>query len=277
MQLVELQAVADRIRAAGWGLAAVTKDDPSVLEAFARERGIAYPLFAGTALIKQVGLIDPAFAADPQRAGAPVPVIVLVDARGKIVGRFFESDRWTLPSVLARVGVAAPAASSWIDAAQVDVRAWTPSLSVRQGQRVSLAVDLRPHAKMHVYAPGKHDYTPVSLRLSASSSVQSLGVDFPEPEMYTFKPLNETVPVYMSPATVFADVLISPDAPARPLVIRGVITTQACDDEICYAAKQTPVEWRLTVERKSAIVSSRGSGAVNQIGSTSQSFLILAS
>jgi hypothetical protein len=252
VQLVELQNVAHQIRERGWGLAAITIDAPPVLARFVSERGLTYPLFGGKQAIAAAGLTDPRFAEDPARAGAPHPVIYLLDAKGRITARFFEEERVSLASVLARLGIetkgGAPQAHS---SPSADVRIWLPDGQVNPGATVSIAFDITPKPGMHLYAPGDHSYTPVTVSIDPGDGITpqavSLPLSLPPGTPYTFTPLNETVNVFARAFTAFQDIRVMPDAAGPDLSVRGRLQYQACDDAVCYPAHRVPFEvsWRV--------------------------------
>ena len=247
---MELQAVADQIRERGWGLAAITIDEPPVLARFASERRLTYPLFGGKKAIAAVGLTDPRFANDPKRAGAPHPVIYLLDANGRITARFFEEEQVSLASVLARLGIetkggAAQAQSS--SSPSADVRIWLPDVQVSPGATVSIAFDITPKAGMHLYAPGDHSYTPVTVSVNPKDGIAPRAVSLPPGTPYTFEPLNETVNVFARAFTAFQDIRVMPDVAGSDLFVRGRLEYQACDDVVCYPAHRVSFEvsWRV--------------------------------
>ena len=128
------------------------------------------------------------------------------------------------------------------------------------GERVSLYIDVAPKAKMHVYAPVQKDYVPVSLKIDPAAAFKAHAPAFPKPERYFFEPLRETQLVYTKPFRIRQDVTIAPAAAVRAaglaagakIRVGGTLRYQACDDAICYFAKDVPVSW--TIELKAASV-----------------------
>jgi hypothetical protein len=123
------------------------------------------------------------------------------------------------------------------------------------GGRVSLAFDITPKKLMHVYAPGKHDYQVIGLKLDPQPWLRVQPTTYPPSEIYHFKELDEKVETYGKPFKIVQDVAIlaTPEArkalAASPTVkISGRLEYQACDDKVCYAPTRVPVSFALTVK-----------------------------
>ena len=76
------------------------------------------------------------------------------------------------------------------------------------GNRFSLALDVSPHARIHVYAPGAASYRPIAVTIAPQPFVQLRPLQYPPSEIYFFKPLNERVPVYQKPFRLIQEVLL---------------------------------------------------------------------
>jgi hypothetical protein len=83
----------------------------------------------------------------------------------------------------------ATAAVASADTKHVAVRATLSDTEVTPGARISVAVDITPKARMHVYAPGAK-YAPVTLRIQSQPFVKAHDVVYPPSEDYFFEPLN---------------------------------------------------------------------------------------
>ena len=132
------------------------------------------------------------------------------------------------------------------------VRAALSDTEVTPGTRVSLAVDITPKARMHVYAPGAK-YTPVTLRIQPSPHVKAHDVVYPPAKDYFFEPLREHAQVYSEPFRLVLDVTIgnrnmSAPMPSR-LTLKATLDYQACDDKICYLATSVPLQWTVKITR----------------------------
>jgi hypothetical protein len=125
---------------------------------------------------------------------------------------------------------------------------------VAPGKPVSLAFDVTPKKTMHVYAPGKHDYQVITVKLDPQPWFRVQPTKYPASEIYHFKELDEKVETYSKPFTLIQDVtvLATPEAQkllaAAPTVtLSGRLEYQACDDKVCYAPTKVPVTFTLNV------------------------------
>lgn len=126
---------------------------------------------------------------------------------------------------------------------------------VTPGKRVSLAFDITPKKLMHVYAPGKHDYQVIGLKLDPQPWLRVLPTSYPPSEIYHFKELDERVETYGKPFKLVQDVSILATPEAQKLLaasstvkISGRLEYQACDDKVCYAPTRVPVSFTLSVK-----------------------------
>ena len=129
--------------------------------------------------------------------------------------------------------------------------------SVAPGKRVSLAFDITPKKLMHVYAPGKHDYQVIAVKLDPQPWLKVQPTSYPPSEIYHFKELNEKTETYSKPFKLVQDVTIlaTPETQkllaASPMVkVSGRLEYQACDDKVCYAPTKVPFSFALDVKDK---------------------------
>jgi hypothetical protein len=247
-----LQDAAADLEARGIGLAAISYDSPSTLKAFADARAITFPLLsdAGSATITQYGLLNR--GATGRAAGIPHPGTFVLDARGTVTARSFESAYQERASAAALLGAATAIAGGRpkTETAHLFLSTSASNARVAPGTRIALYVDVAPKPKMHVYAPEQPDTIPVSLALDAAD-VKVHAPRFPPPEKYFFKPLNETQLVYSKPFRIVQEVTVALTPAVREraradgatLTVAGTLQYQACDDAICYTPVTVPVSW----------------------------------
>lgn len=123
----------------------------------------------------------------------------------------------------------------------------TPSVSpaaAAAGKNVTLAVDVTPKPKMHVYSPGQDGYIAITLTLEANPAIVAGKAKYPAGEKFFMPALNETQLVYAKPFRITQDVTVKA-ASGKPLTIKGKVRYQACDDKICYLPVTVPVEFRI--------------------------------
>jgi peroxiredoxin len=281
---VELQSRVDQIRRQGLGLAVISYDPPEILAAFARQRGITFPLLsdAGSATIKQYGILntiamelagpnakDPALADDmktyvsvvgpnARAVGMAFPGTFILDRDGRVKSRFFEDfyiERNTVSSILARVGARAqPVGGTQVSTEHLELTSYASESAVAPGNRFALVFDIKPRRRMHVYAPGASGYRVVTVNIAPQPFVRVLPVEYPSSEIYFFKPLNERVAVYQKPFTLVQEVILEgqPEAQAafrgkESLTLSGTLDYQACDDKICFNPVSTPLSWTIAL------------------------------
>src|SRR5918993_1429038 len=126
--------------------------------------------------------------------------------------------------------------------------------AVSAGETVSVTFDITPKRSMHVYAPGKHDYQVIAVKLDPQPWLRVAPTSYPPSEIYHFKELDEKVETYGKPFKLVQDVTILNTAAAKkalaasPIKLSGTLQYQACDDKVCYAPAKVPVSFDLTVK-----------------------------
>jgi len=257
---VELQGRLADIRKAGRGLAAISYDPVPVLADFSRRRGITFPLLsdAGSETIKRYGILNTTIDPKNQLYGYPFPGTFIVDRQGIVTSRFFEEayqERDTVSSVLVRLGQHVDVHATKITGAHVTLTSYATDQVAAPGTHFSLVVEAAPAARVHVYAPGASGYKPVTLTLRLQPGVVVKAAQFPKPEDYFFKPLNEHVLVYQHPFRIVQDVMIDPSTAGTAalkdvttLTIAGTFAYQACDDKVCFLPQSVPLSWTIGVK-----------------------------
>jgi len=274
----------EELRKNGIGLATISYDSQEILAGFANRNGITYPLLSdvGSATIRQYGILntvieealgpngnDPAVLADLQRyvtanqaaerhRGIPFPGTFMLDRQGRVTARFFEDYYWernTVSNIMLRAGAAGtPVQATQASTQHLDVTAYPSDASVAPGTRFSLVLDVTPKPGMHVYAPGATQYRVITVNITPQPHIRTMPMRYPASEIYHFVPLNERVPVYQKPFTLFVELVPEATAEARKtmsgkneLVLTGTLEYQACDDKICYNPVFLPLSWRVAL------------------------------
>ena len=283
---MELQGRVKELQAQGIGLATISYDSREVIAAFAKQRGITFPMLAdpGSATIKRFGILntvvdealgsnkdDPAVKADAQKyisvvgiqermRGIAFPGTFILDRQGRVTSRYFEDfyiERNTVSALLKRLGVGGEAvAGTKVSTAHVDVTTYPSDPGIAPGNRFTLVFEITPKPGLHVYAPGASSYQVVRANISPPPFVRTLPPRYPTSEIYHFVPLNERVPVYRKPFTLVQEVILDGGLEAQKvlrgqesLTITGALEYQACDDKICYNPVSVPLSW--TVQLRS--------------------------
>jgi peroxiredoxin len=281
---VELQGHVDEIRTQGLGLAAVSYDSPEILAAFSRQHGITFPLLSdvGSETIKRYGILntvaaeavgpdakDPAVSEDVRKyvsgaganarmVGMAFPGTFILDRDGRVTSRFFEEfyvERNTSSGILMRLGAKASTVfATRLSTEHLDVTTYASESAIAPGNRFSIAVDVTPKPRIHVYAPGASGYRIVGVTIAPQPFVRVLPLQYPKSETYFFEPLNERVPVYAKPFTLVQELVLEgrPEAQAAlrtrdSLTLTGTFDYQACDDKMCFNPTSIPVTWTLSL------------------------------
>jgi hypothetical protein len=140
------------------------------------------------------------------------------------------------------------------DTMHLTVHTSISSTAVTPGKPVSISFDVTPKRNMHVYAPGKHDYQVITVKVDPQPWLRMQPTKYPASEIYHFKELDEKVETYGKPFTLVQEIAILDNAEAKkalaagPVKLSGRLEYQACDDKVCYAPTRIPVSFNLTVK-----------------------------
>ena len=266
-------------------MASISYDPPEILAAFAQQHVITFPMLsdAGSATIRKFGLLnpvpewalgpdkdDPAVQAEVRKyvsvvrpnaamVGMAFPGNLILDPQGVVKTRAFEDfyiERNTVTSLLLKLGgtAQAPVAATRTSTAHLDITTY-PSLPViAPGNRLSVVLEVAPHSKTHVYAPGAKGYRVIQLALEPDPLVRVLPIQYPQPEIYYFRPLKERVPVFQKPFRLVQDVVLegTPQAQAElrgkdSVTVKGSLDYQACDEKECFNPVSVPLSWTMNL------------------------------
>jgi hypothetical protein len=156
--------------------------------------------------------------------------------------------------VIGGSGAAAQAPAVRNDTMHLTVLTSLSELTIAPGQKLSLSFDVRPKRNMHVYAPGKHDYQVIAVKLDPQPWMKTAPTTYPPSEIYHFKELDEKVETYGQPFKLVQEITVLNTAAAKkalaagPIKLTGRLEYQACDDKLCYAPTKVPVSFDLTVK-----------------------------
>ncbi len=149
------------------------------------------------------------------------------------------------------MGAAAPVRN---DTMHLTVHSSANDRAVTPGKRLTLTFEVTPKRNMHVYAPGKHDYQVIAVKVDPQPWIKVEPTTYPPSEIYHFKELDEKVETYGKPFTLVQHITVLDTAAAKkalaasPLKVSARLEYQACDDKVCYAPQRIPVSFDLTVK-----------------------------
>jgi hypothetical protein len=242
------------------GLAAVSYDPVPVLAEFAARRGITFPLLsdAGSATIRQYGILNTTVAESNQLFGYPFPGTFMVNRSSIVTSRFFEDayqERDTITSVLVRLGGQVDAPATRTSAPHLEITLFVTDRIVAPGTHFSVVLDIVPAKRVHVYGPGASAYRPIALRVHPQPNLVVKAAQFPKAEDYFFKPLSEHVPVFSKPFRLVQDLALDSSREAeaalkdvRTMTINASLEYQACDDKVCFTPQTVPLSWTIDVK-----------------------------
>ena len=282
---MELQSQVKQLRDKGLGLATISYDPVETLTAFAKAHDITFPMLAdlGSVTIKKFRLLNPAaeWALGPDKddpevqgevrkyvsvvgvrdfmVGIAFPGTFILDPQGRVKQRFFEDfyiERNTVSNLLIKPGdkTYAAVAGTKISTAHLDITTYPSASGVAPGDRFSVVVDVGPHSKIHVYAPGATGYRVIAMNLEPNPQIRALPVQYPASEIYFFKPLNERVPVFQKPFRLLQELVLDGTPQAQQalrgkdsITVKGTLEYQACNDKECFNPVSVPVSWNLNL------------------------------
>jgi len=252
---VELENRLEGFKKRGLGVAALSYDSVEVLKDFSTRRNITFPLLSDpeSRIIREYGIINEIdYPAGHAFHGVPFPGTFITDAKGIVRTKEFEptyQERRTAASLLISRGEAPSAAVRQVQNNQFTLRTSSSNAQGATGQRITLVLDFKMAEHMHAYAPGVKGYKPLRLTLAENPIVTAHEVIYPQSTPYTFKPLNETVPVYEDEFRVVQDITLRAQPggtdPVDQVDLKGTLDYQVCSDKVCYAPSSMPLQWTL--------------------------------
>jgi len=99
--------------------------------------------------------------------------------------------------------------------------------AVAAGDKVSLTFDITPKRDMHVYAPGKHDYQVIAVKIDPQPWLKVAPTTYPPSEIYYFKELDEKVETYGKPFKLVQEISILNTAAAKKAMAASPVTLAA--------------------------------------------------
>jgi peroxiredoxin len=93
-QLIRSEKIREAVSARGYSMASLSYDEPSVLNEFARSKGVGYAMLSdkGSKLISAMGLRDPQYAADSKAFGVPRASVLVIGTDGTVRAKFVDED-----------------------------------------------------------------------------------------------------------------------------------------------------------------------------------------
>lgn len=274
-QLVQLQQVAAELEANGFSLFAISNDPVEVLDDFATEHGITYPLLsdADSAVIRSFGIMNQLIRPDEGRSmrwhGIAYPGTYFVDADGIVTDKDFHrhhARRSSGATVLARAlgrpielateVVAEAEDADEVEDGQVAVRVGLSDPSLQLEVIATLAVDVEIPDGLHAYAPGApSQFTPLAVEVEAAG-LRVGPARWPGPAMLEMIELGLTVPVLSGtvrvelPVTVTSELVrLGHEITEDSLDIEVTVAAQLCDALACGLPRRVGATLTVPIER----------------------------
>lgn len=257
---MELQNRVPELAKQGLTVVAISYDPVETLAKFAAEKKITFPLLSdrGSAIIRRYNLLNETVERESRGFGVPHPGTFLLDGARTVTSRYFEEryqERTTAASILVRQGGAGRGPSVSAANRHLTLKAFASDGEVAPGSRITLAFEVTPRRRIHVYAPGDHDYQVVAVQIEAEPLLIAHDTTHPRSETYHFAPLNETVAVYRKPFRLTKDITIAATREAQQalrgletLTVSGKLEYQACDDRVCFPPNAIPFTFVVKVK-----------------------------
>jgi hypothetical protein len=183
----------------------------------------------------------------------------VLDAKGKIVAKYFEDDEsqcYTSAAILLhQFGWIPPGPKKEVEGKQLTATIGASNSAVAPGQRVALTLDIDLQPNMHVYAPGVEGYIPIDWKMEDSATAQVHAPAFPHAEKLYLKAIDETVPAYRDHFRLVRDITIPLENKLTPAVdgsgrftVDGSLRYQACDDRVCYIPQTLRLQWTFEIQ-----------------------------
>jgi hypothetical protein len=187
------------------------------------------------------------------------PGYFFIDVKGIIREKFFEAryrERLTGNSVISKLfPELGQEVTETIEASNLQLALEQSDRIGVPGTRVTVAVEVRLPADVHVYAPGAQGYKPIKLVLDPVPQLDMKPPIFPPSKVLFMPAINERVPVFEGTFRISQDVRVSSSAEfwgslgkdGKVFEISGKLEYQACNKTECFVPKTVPVKWQLQI------------------------------
>jgi hypothetical protein len=250
-------------RTLGLAVVAFSYDAPSVVQKFAAERKIEFPLLADAdhSIVQRYGILNRQYEPGHRNYGIPHPGTFIVDRTGRVVARYFEEEyqyRNTSASIALKIGqpIAGMGAPVRQATAHLDLTAFVTDQTVAPGHRFSIVLDVAPKAGARIVAPGQHSYRVVALTLEANENVRRYPAAYPQGVEMAELSQDVRVGVYARPFRLVQDVAIVVNdemrkvskQPGGSVTLNGALEYQACTEKGCEPVQRVPLSWTLSLK-----------------------------
>jgi hypothetical protein len=247
-----------RFEKQGVKLAAISYDNEEILKFFADRHQISYPLLADpdSKVIEAYGVLNR--EATGMQKGFARPGYFFLDTHGIIREKFFEPkyrERLTGNSIIAKLfPELGQEVTETLEAPHLQLALEQSDRTGVPGTRITLVVEVRLPADVHVYAAGTHGYKPTALVIDPVAGLELEPLVYPASKILYLPAIKERVPIFEGTFRISQDVKVSSAGLGSSLAkdgttftINGRLEYQACDKTTCYLPTSVPVKWQLQV------------------------------
>jgi len=230
-----------------------------ILKSFAERRHIEFPMIADpdSQIIRAYGVLNE--EATGREKGMALPGYFLVDPKGVIQEKFFETkyeNRFSANNVIGKLfPELGEEVSSNVPAPHIRFALEQSDRTAFPGSRISLTAAVQLPSDVHVYAPEVRDYKPIELAIQPSSEIEVASLTYPHSKVLYLPAIKERVPVFEGAFRITQDIKVTSSRDfsravgkdGKTVTIDGELKYQACDKKICYLPVSIPLKWELRV------------------------------
>lgn len=205
----------------------------------------------GSVIIQKYGLLNTNMPQGHPFYGIPFPGDFLLATNGTVKDKLFLPDYQTRPSasevLLKEFGATAGGHTASIRAGEVEARVTLSSDRAVPGQQLGVAADFAVEPGWHIYGePLPDNYVATAVTFDPEF-IASASLEFPKATPVAFKSLGETLPVYSGKFRATGRILVKPGLKPGNYKLKGTLTLQECNDQICKLPQKIAFELPITI------------------------------
>jgi len=259
---VQLQEKMSAFDALGISVLAISYDEPDALKDFQDAYGITYTLLSDpdSKVIRDYGILNTLIAEDDHPwFGIPFPGTYVTDSQGIITHKFFENN------LVLRVGpeellraVDGDALSEYMgnpvsDSADAEPKVFLEGENLAVGVLQHLVCQINVPQGRHLYAdPAPQGMIPFTLTLDAQSKLVIRELIRPASEAHTMAGTGEVIQVNHGRVElrlpITANAAITSTTEPTMLSLRGEVSWQTCDEDVCDVPRRSRFEFSVPIE-----------------------------
>lgn len=259
MQLQEKMSAFDAL---GISVLAISYDEPDALKDFQDAYRITYTLLSDpdSKVIRDYGILNTLIAEDDHPwFGIPFPGTYVTDSQGIITHKFFENN------LVLRVGpeellraVDGDALSEYMgnpvsDSADAEPKVFLEGENLAVGVLQHLVCQINVPQGRHLYAdPAPQGMIPFTLTLDAQSKLVIRELIRPASEAHTMAGTGEVIQVNHGRVElrlpITANAAITSTTEPTMLSLRGEVSWQTCDEDVCDVPRRSRFEFSVPIE-----------------------------